>query len=287
MADTSPAAEAAHRASLQAAEGAGLAQDWDAALDHLVQAGALGHHLAQGELAALAGDWPLAKRIAQGEALGPDACRALRARVDLAALLAVPPANVLSVSPRVAVIQGFANPETCQWLIGRAKPNLGRAKIFDPATGGPGHEAVRDNSEYHFPLSESDLVLACLRARIAAATELAVAAMEAPAVLHYLPGQQFLPHYDFLDTAQPGLAKEVAEHGQRVVTFLLCLNDGYEGGETQFPALGRRYKGHTGNAIFFWNVTPEGEPDRRTVHAGLPPTRGEKWILSQWIRERG
>jgi len=23
-----------------------------------------------------------------------------------------------------------------------------------------------------------------------------------------------------------------------------------------------------------------------TLHTGLPPTRGEKWLLSQWMRER-
>jgi hypothetical protein len=27
-------------------------------------------------------------------------------------------------------------------------------------------------------------------------------------------------------------------------------------------------------------------PDPLTLHAGLPPTRGEKWIFSQWIRDR-
>ena len=54
----------------------------------------------------------------------------------------------------------------------------------------------------------------------------------------------------------------------------------------EFPQLGKRFKGRRGNALFFWNVEPDGTPDKRTVHAGLPPTRGEKWMLSQWIRER-
>jgi hypothetical protein len=47
-----------------------------------------------------------------------------------------------------------------------------------------------------------------------------------------------------------------------------------------------RYRGRKGDAIFFWNVDPSGAPDKRTYHAGLAPTRGEKWLLSQWIRER-
>jgi hypothetical protein len=27
-------------------------------------------------------------------------------------------------------------------------------------------------------------------------------------------------------------------------------------------------------------------PDVKTLHAGLAPTRGEKWLLSQWMRRR-
>ena len=34
------------------------------------------------------------------------------------------------------------------------------------------------------------------------------------------------------------------------------------------------------------NVDAEGTPDPRTLHAGLPPTAGEKWVLSQWVRTR-
>jgi hypothetical protein len=33
-------------------------------------------------------------------------------------------------------------------------------------------------------------------------------------------------------------------------------------------------------------VSAGGEPDTRTLHAGLTPTRGEKWLYSKWIRER-
>jgi hypothetical protein len=71
-----------------------------------------------------------------------------------------------------------------------------------------------------------------------------------------------------------------------VLTFLLSLNDDYEGGETQFPILNKLYRGRKGNALFFWNVEPDGSPDKRLLHAGLPPTSGEKWLLSQWIRGR-
>jgi prolyl 4-hydroxylase len=70
------------------------------------------------------------------------------------------------------------------------------------------------------------------------------------------------------------------------MTFLLYLNDDYEGGETEFPVIGLRWKGRKGEGLFFWNVQPGGAPDERTLHAGAPVSRGEKWVLSQWIEGR-
>jgi hypothetical protein len=104
--------------------------------------------------------------------------------------------------------------------------------------------------------------------------------------LNYLPGQQFEPHFDFLDSAVPGYTDDLRSNGQRVATFLLYLNEEFDGGETEFPELGWRYKGRTGDALLFWNVDGSELPDRRTLHAGLPPTSGEKWLLSQWLRKR-
>jgi prolyl 4-hydroxylase len=50
--------------------------------------------------------------------------------------------------------------------------------------------------------------------------------------------------------------------------------------------LDMRWRGRKGSAIFFWNVLPDGVHDRRMLHAGLPLTGGEKWMLTQWIRSR-
>jgi prolyl 4-hydroxylase len=242
--------------------------------------------LARASLAALAGDWALAGLLAAGEEAPAADWASLRSSIDTAALLTPPRPSIVSANPRIATVERFASPEVCDWLIARTRGKLAPAKVYDPATGGPRSETVRTNSEYHFRRDESDLVLLSVRARMAKAVELPVAAMEATAILHYTPGQEFLPHFDFLDTSSPGHAREVAEGGQRVLTFLLCLNDEYDGGQTEFSALGKRWKGRKGSALFFWNVQPDGVPDRRTVHAGLPPTRGEKWLLSQWMRAR-
>jgi predicted 2-oxoglutarate/Fe(II)-dependent dioxygenase YbiX len=131
-----------------------------------------------------------------------------------------------------------------------------------------------------------DVVLEVLRARIAVATHLPVPIFEPLQVLHYAVGQQFYPHNDFLDPDVSEFAELLRQFGQRIATVLIYLNDDYEGGETVFPKLGIRFRGRRGDALFFTNVDRAGRPDRLTTHAGTPPSSGEKWIISQWIRDQ-
>ena len=83
-----------------------------------------------------------------------------------------------------------------------------------------------------------------IRQRIAATIGVPVGALENSQVLHYDVGEQFARHFDYLDPALP----EVAERGQRIVTFLIYLNDGFDGGETDFPRLAAAPWGGSGDA---------------------------------------
>ncbi len=285
LSSASEAASAAHLRALYAAENSDGSADWASALQHLEQAASLGHALAQSELAALAGDWTLASAIQRGEPAPLDWAQ-LRRAIDLSQWLKTPSVSRLSPRPRVATVQDIASPQLCDWLIARARPYLSAAEVYDHETGKQRIESVRTNTACYFSWETSDLLLMTLRAKMAQAAELSVNVMESTAVLHYTGGQEFRPHFDFLDVSKPGTAMEVEQRGQRVLTFLIALNDDYEGGQTDFPEIGKRWKGRKGNGLFFWNVEPDGTPDRLTRHAGLPPTSGEKWMLSQWIRGR-
>jgi hypothetical protein len=131
-----------------------------------------------------------------------------------------------------------------------------------------------------------DVVVEILRARISAATRLPVPIFEPTQVLHYAVGERFKPHHDFLDINVPGFADHIRRFGQRIATVLVYLNGDYQGGETVFPKIGLSYRGRTGDALFFTNVDRSGHGDPLTMHAGTPPTSGEKWVFSQWIRDR-
>ena len=148
----------------------------------------------------------------------------------------------------------------------------------------PRFSADRTNSDCMVDIVNADVVLTLVRARLSAFVNLPTVVFEPPQMLHYAPGQELKPHFDFLRRGSNDAA--AADQGDRIMTALIYLNDGYTGGETDFPRAGVRYKGAKGGAIVFANVDPAGRPDPMTLHAGLAPSQGEKWLLSQWMRDR-
>jgi prolyl 4-hydroxylase len=247
--------------------------EWALALDYLRRGAELGFPMAQAQLRILAGqdgdDWA-----------------ALHNEIDIAAWLRPPEARALSAEPRVQAFEGAANRAVCEWIIARSRDRLKPATVYDNAGADAVHEA-RSNSAAELGLGDVDLVVLAVCHRLAAAAGLPASHLDAPQVLHYAIGESFRHHVDYLDPAIPINAHEMWANGQRSATALVYLNDeGLEGGETDFPLLDIRHRGARGDALVFFNVDAAGQPDKRTVHAGLPPSAGEKWLLSQWIRSR-
>ncbi len=252
--------------------------DWATALDQLQRSAELGHESAQAQLRILAG-------LAGPQRAGAS-WASLRDSIDLAAWRSPPAADTLSADPQIKTVSGLAPARACEWLISRVSDRMQRAVTHNPFSAQQTPHRGRTNSYAAIGLFDADLVSLILRERLAAAAGLDVIAMENPQVLHYQVGEQYEPHFDFLEPDLPGNAPGIRQFGQRVATLLIYLNEGFEGGETDFPVLGVTYKGKLGDALLFRNLTPTGAPDRRTKHAGLPPTSGDKWLFSQWVRDR-
>ncbi len=263
-------------AAVLAALGAGEDQSWSVALERLGRAAELGSKVAQGQLRVLSGE----PEGGEGRWAG------LAAAVDLGPWLSATELVPLAPGAPVAEAPGFLSPAVCGWIIERVCGGLARAQVYDATDGSTIERPERSNSAFVYWMAQLDLVILLVRAKIAAALGAAVGTLEPCQILHYAPGQEFRPHYDFIDTETPGHAAELKRGGQRVATFLVYLNEGFEGGMTSFPLLGFGYKGEAGAGLTFSNVDAAGEPDPRTLHAGQPPTSGEKWLLSQWIRDR-
>ncbi len=192
-----------------------------------------------------------------------------------------PPSRPIFAKPRMSEFKGFLSGGECAWLIERARPLLRRAQVYNAKVGGNQVSNERTNSTADFGIVELDVVISRVRERIADAV--GDFAPDWPSVLHYTRGQEFTPHYDFLDAEQPAYGDNLAGRNQRAATFLIYLNEDFEGGETMFPKLNFRFRGRRGDALLFWNLDEAGKPDLMTEHAGLSPTSGEKWLFSQWL----
>jgi hypothetical protein len=187
----------------------------------------------------------------------------------------------LREDPRIRAVAHLFPPDVCTQLIELGR-NGGRAEVFD-ADGYQTIQSVRTNTSATLDVRHP--VVRFAQRRISEATGLPIGAMEDPQVLRYEVGQSFAPHYDFFDAAAPGHAERL-KRGQRLVTCIVYLNEDFEAGETDFPHLGFKIKGRTGDGLYWSNLNRDNQPDRRMLHAGLPPTEGVKWLLSQWIRNK-
>lgn len=277
--------EAAARAAGLLALGIRTPPSWSLAFNWLARAAHGGWEPARRQLLALCGDRALVARFAAQPANADWAAIARAVRHD--DWRRSPAPTIRSDEPRVSTFDDLIRPEICDLLIWLADGRLERARVYDPARRQEIVVGHRNNTVAVFGIDSVEVVHVLLQARMAAACGLSERCMEAPSVLHYAPNEVFHDHYDFVDPAiTDDYASEIARNGQRLITFIAYLNDDYEGGGTAFPKLGFEHKGRRGGGIYFVNALPDLSPDLRMVHAGRAITRGEKWIVTQFIRDR-
>ena len=249
--------------------------EWGRALDYLQRSAEFGYKPAQEQLRLLSGykhgiDW-----------------KKLRRAIDVPGLRKFPTPQPLSEDPPIHAVPGLLSPEICDRLIEQARPHLAPATIYNELQGGRTLADQRRHSAAQFQITDMDMVMMTVTERLCALAGLPLFHAESLQVLHYEVGESFKPHFDFWEHGFEGHAGTMAKYGQRVFTVLVYLNEDFDGGETDFPRLGVRYRGaKKGDGLIFRNVDDLGMGDRRTLHAGLPPTRGEKWLASLWIRDR-
>jgi prolyl 4-hydroxylase len=280
-------AEAAAQLAVLAAIGMFVNQSWDAAIGALAVAAERGWPDAQRQLRVLATDRELAARDLASQSLDARHWRRLAESIDVAGWHTPSAGATLSESPLVRHFPDLVCPEICRWLIDKSRGRLVRAPVYSQATRQERISETRTNTWAMFSVLEADLVTVLVQARMCANTGVPFRHLEPLSVLHYAVGEEITEHFDFVDPLQtPNYQQELAENGQRIVTFLVYLNDDYSGGKTEMRELGISHQGRQGEGLFFVNALPNGDPDRRTVHAGRPPTQGEKWIVSQFMRGR-
>ena len=89
-------------------------------------------------------------------------------------------------------------------------------------------------------------------------------------VYRYEPGEHHGTHWDTVVELGGGVASRL--------TLVFYLNDGFEGGETDFPELKKRVVPARGRALVF---------QHRVLHSALGVTRGVKYVLRTDVLYRG
>ena len=186
-------------------------------------------------------------------------------------------------NPRVVVFGSLLSDEECEGLIALAKPRLARSLTVATKTGGEEVNADRTSNGMFFQRGENPLIKT-IEARIARLVNWPEENGEGLQVLHYEPGAQYKPHYDYFDPKEPGTPTILKRGGQRVATLVMYLGEPEKGGATSFPDVHLEVAPKRGNAVFFSYERPD--PSTKTLHGGAPVLAGEKWIATKWLRER-
>jgi len=99
-------------------------------------------------------------------------------------------------------------------------------------------------------------------------------------LVKYMKDQYYNYHHDY-GTDRPN---------SRYITFLMYLNTPEEGGSTDFrqaKCFGRNeplsFPAKKGDAMFFYNLLPDGNADTNSLHSGTHVRQGEKFMTNLWI----
>lgn len=191
----------------------------------------------------------------------------------------------LCEEPRVFQIENFLSDEECEYMIKKATPHLERSRVL----GEKAHENVVDRSRTSVGAwikTGGDRTIMNIEKRIEEVTKIPVVNGEDFHVLHYLVGQEYVPHFDYFDGDNERIKTCLARGGQRTASVIIYLDNTEEGGETVFPKAGISVSPIKGSAVLFYNTLPNGETDTMSLHGGAPVSKGEKWIATKWLRER-
>lgn len=185
-------------------------------------------------------------------------------------------------NPRIVVFDNVFSRAECEELVALAKPLIRRSMTVDDAGDGEEVNDVRTSSGMFFDRKKEPLV-ARLDQRMADLLRWPVENGESLQILHYRPGAEYLPHYDYFDPLSAGTEAQLRRGGQRVATMLVYLNVCDDGGATTFPDVGLSVFPKPGLGVYFAYDKPH--ESTLSLHGGAPVVKGEKWVATRWMRE--
>jgi len=170
---------------------------------------------------------------------------------------------------RPRVLPGLVSEDERKYIMEKARPDLRPSTVAQ--------DRVLDTknrvSETAW-LDNNDPVISEVVSRCMKHVDRPVRNCENLQVLRYGEGGFYNFHHDSL-----------GGNNQRMYTFIVCLNDDFEGGETKFPNINKSYRLRAGDVLLFDCLNNYEFKDFRAIHGGLPVTSGEKWICNLWVHK--
>lgn len=184
--------------------------------------------------------------------------------------------------PWISIVDNFLTEEECAHFITQSVSQMKKASTI------AGMHHARTNS-YAWLKHDHSEITQRVGERIAQTVKMPLENAESFQVVYYDEGEQYHYHYDAFDY-EAFTEEEKTKHwdrgGQRMLTALCYLNDGYQGGETGFNQFGINVQPKKGRMIVWFNCEPRTNKRAEiSQHAGLPVTYGEKYAMNLWFRE--
>jgi len=195
------------------------------------------------------------------------------------------PANLRNIgapSLDLYALDGFLKPKDCARLIALIRHNLQASSLsHDYAEPGFRISQTAQLSFLKSPLAEE------IDAKICRTLGISAGFAEGIQAQVYEAGGRFRPHFDYFHSGTDENRSACSVRGNRTWTFMVYLNDDFEGGSTRFTAIDHEVRPAAGMALFWNNLAADGSPNPLTEHCGETVTRGRKAIITKWFRLLG
>lgn len=130
---------------------------------------------------------------------------------------------------------------------------------------------------------DHDEIVRRLSERVNEIVPLPISHQEDLQVVRYTKNEFYRRHFD--TPYQEAVVHRFNRYcGPRVATFLIYLNDDFEGGETDFLLINKTVVPKRGKAILFYNIDINLSLIPESIHVGRRVRSGTKWIANKWIR---
>jgi prolyl 4-hydroxylase len=189
------------------------------------------------------------------------------------------------------IYKNFITIEECDYIMNKARKFLVLSNIMGLEGKKLDEQRLKElkkirNSEQMW-LNKTDPIYQKMMKKLEKIVDKDSSHFESLQVVRYKPGGFYNEHHDACCDDNNVCKNDIKNLGQRLYTFLICLDNNFSGGETRFPNLNKSYRLNRGDGLFFHtHDINHHKCHKNALHAGLPIKDGIKWICNIWVRDR-